>query len=404
MNNEIKVSVIIPTYNRCDTILKSIESVLGQSYENLECIVVDDCSDDSTEDMIREIEDKRVIYIKNGVRLGAAKSRNKGCNHATGSIIGFNDSDDIWEKQELTKQLEVLYEKANCGMVYCPYLYVVGSIIRRMPSYEISKQLLSGKMYDFLLEGNVIGTPTMLIKKSCFKKLGGFDENLKALEDYDLALRISRDYEIGFVDECLVKAYRVDRGVGSNYIDVLDACFKMIDKFQCSSKKNGLYSLILNNVPLIKDYITKEQMVNCMPIDPISGKVYRDYVLEMSERWKRQIEKEQMLISLIEKADYTDIWNKFFDDMNIQNVAIYGCGKLGQVLANQFVKNKVHFWGIIDRQVVECENISVYKTTNIPNEIEAIIITVYSSSLKKEDLAKKTKAKILRIEEILSLL
>ena len=71
---------------------------------------------------------------------------------------------------------------------------------------------------------------------------------------------------------------------------------------------------------------------------------------------------------------------------------------------NQFVKNKVHFWGIIDRQVVECENISVYKTTNIPNEIEAIIITVYSSSLKKEDLAKKTKAKILRIEEILSLL
>lgn len=141
-----------------------------------------------------------------------------------------------------------------------------------------------------------------------------------------------------------------------------------------------------------------------MPIDPISGKVYRDYVLEMSERWKRQIEKEQMLISLIEKADYTDIWNKFFDDMNIQNVAIYGCGKLGQVLANQFVKNKVHFWGIIDRQVVECENISVYKTTNIPNEIEAIIITVYSSSLKKEDLAKKTKAKILRIEEILSLL
>lgn len=252
MNNEIKVSVIIPTYNRCDTILKSIESVLGQSYENLECIVVDDCSDDSTEDMIREIEDKRVIYIKNGVRLGAAKSRNKGCNHATGSIIGFNDSDDIWEKQKLTKQLEVLYEKANCGMVYCPYLYVVGSIIRRMPSYEISKQLLSGKMYDFLLEGNVIGTPTMLIKKSCFKKLGGFDENLKALEDYDLALRISRDYEIGFVDECLVKAYRVDRGVGSNYIDVLDACFKMIDKFQCSSKKNGLYSLILNNVPLIK--------------------------------------------------------------------------------------------------------------------------------------------------------
>lgn len=61
MNNEIKVSVIIPTYNRCSTILKSVESVLGQSYENLECIIVDDGSDDGTEDMIRGIKDERII-------------------------------------------------------------------------------------------------------------------------------------------------------------------------------------------------------------------------------------------------------------------------------------------------------------------------------------------------------
>ena len=370
MNNEIKVSVIIPTYNRCSTILKSVESVLGQSYENLECIIVDDGSDDGTEDMIRGIKDERIIYIKNNVRLGAAKSRNIGCKYATGSVIGFNDSDDIWKKHKLSIQLEVLFQNVNYGMVYSPYFYLKGSILKRIPSYEISVKLLSGKMFDFLLEGNVIGTPTMLIKKSCFMEFGGFDEDLKALEDYDLVLRISKKYEIGFVNECLVNAYCVDRGVNSHYINVIDACFKIMEKLHCGSKKNNLYSLILRYIPLIEDCTIKEQM----------------------------------LISLIGKADYTDIWNKFFHDMNIQNIAIYGCGSLGQVLAKQFDKSNIRFWGIIDRQIIECEGISVYKTTNIPNEIEAIIITVYSSSLKKEELAKKTKAKIIRLDEILSLL
>lgn len=404
MNNEIKVSVIIPTYNRCGTILKSVESVLGQSYENLECIIVDDGSNDGTEDTIRELKDKRIIYIKNNVRLGAAKSRNIGYKRATGSVIGFNDSDDIWSKHKLSMQLDVLFQNANYGMVYCPYLYSTEGTIKRIPSYEIPVKLLSGKMFDFLLEGNVIGTPTMLIKKSCFIKFRGFDEDLKALEDYDLALRISKEYEIGYVDECLVNAYRVDKGVNSHYLNILDACFKIMDKFQCGSKKNDLYTTILTYIPLIEDGTIKEQMMKRIPIDSISGRVYLNYAFEMSERLKWQIEKEQMLISLIGKADYTDIWNKLFYDMNIQNVAIYGCGRLGQELSKQLAKCNIHFWGIIDRQILECEGVSVYKTTNIPNEIEAIIITVYSPSLKKEELAKKTGAKIFKLDEILNLL
>ncbi|MGP8312068.1 glycosyltransferase family 2 protein [Enterocloster aldenensis] len=404
MNNGIKVSVIIPTYNRCGTILKSVESVLGQSYEDLECIIVDDGSDDGTEDIIRGIKDERIIYIKNNLRLGAAKSRNIGYGYATGSVIGFNDSDDIWNKHKLSMQLEVLNQDTNYGMVYCPYLYSTGDIIRRMPSYDIPVKLLSGRMFDFLLEGNVIGTPTMLIKKSCFMELGGFDESLKALEDYDLALRISQKCEIGFVDVCLVNAYHVDKGVDSHYLNALDACFKILDKFKCGSKKNGLYSLILKYIPLIKDCTIKEQMVKCIQIDSLSGKVYLNYAFEMSERWTQQKEKEQMLISLIDKADYTDIWNKLFHEMNIRNVAIYGCGSFGQVLSKQFAKCNVHFWGMIDRKVTEYEGTSVYKTTNIPNEIDAIIITVYSSSLNTEELAKKTKAKILHLDEVLSLL
>lgn len=402
MDNSTKVSVVIPTYNRCGTILKSVSSVLEQSYENLECIVVDDCSEDGTEDIIRGIKDERLIYIKNGIRLGAAKSRNIGCRYASGSIIGFNDSDDIWKKQKLSIQLSTLSENDNYGMVYCPYLHSLGEITRRMPSSEISVELLSGWLFDFLIEGNVIGTPSMLIKKSCFISVGGFDEELDALEDYDFALRVSKEYEIGYSDECLVHAYCLDKGVGSHYINVLDACIKIIDKFKCNNKKNGLLSLYLNYMPLIDDCTLKKQLVNRMRLISATDRVYMDYALEMSERRRWEIKKEQMLISLIKIADYTDIWNKYFRGMSAERVAIYGCGNLGQVLAKQLVKADICFWGIIDRQVIECKDIPIYNTTNIPEEIDIIVITVYDPCLKDE-LARKTKAKLVRLNDVFDL-
>ena len=95
-----KVSVIIPTYNRATTIIKSINSVLNQTYSNFEIVVVDDNSDDNTKDIIKQIQDDRIIYIKNKKNLGAASARNIGIKNATGELIAFQDSDDEWIKQK----------------------------------------------------------------------------------------------------------------------------------------------------------------------------------------------------------------------------------------------------------------------------------------------------------------
>lgn len=402
MDSQIKVSVIIPTYNRRESIMKSVESVLNQSYGNLECIIVDDCSDDGTEDIIRNIKDKRVKYIKNGSRSGAAKSRNIGCTYATGSVVAFNDSDDIWKKEKLSKQLQALCNHANYGMVYCSFQRREGDITIRMPQLQIPDRSLSGKMFDFLIQGNVIGTPTMLIKKECFMDVGGFDESLKALEDYDLALKLSRKYEIGYVGECLVEGYGVDKGVNSQHVNIVDACIKLANKYHCIGENNALFRTSVYGLALIENLEIEKQLINRIQLEMKPNEKYFELVLSMEKRKLIEAKKEQTLADMLGLADYTTLWNEFFQDMNAQNIAIYGCGIMGRALAEQVGKSDACFWGIIDRNGIGYKEFPIYDMTTIPKEIDLIIITVFSTSFRKGELAKYTSAKLVRIDEIVS--
>lgn len=402
MDSQIKVSVIIPTYNRCNTIRKSVESVLGQSYGNLECIVVDDCSDDGTEYIIQDISDGRVKYVKNSTRLGAAKSRNIGCAYATGSVVAFNDSDDIWREQKLFKQLQVLLENDAYGMVYCPFQRMEGDITRKVPRYGIPRKYLSGNMFDFLLKGNVIGTPTMLIKKTCFIEAGGFDEDLEALEDYDLALNLSRKYEIGYVEECLVDGYGVDKGVNSQQASLVDASIKLVNKYRCNGYDNAFFYIMIKGLASINDLEVRNQLINRVFAELKYDEKYFELVLSMEKRKLIEAKKEQTLADMLGLADYTALWNEFFQDMNAQNIAIYGCGIMGRALAEQVCKSEACFWGIIDRNGIGYKEFPIYDMTTIPKEIDLIIITVFSTSFRKEELAKYTSAKLVRIDEIVS--
>ena len=115
--NKPLVTVIIPTYNRAKTIERSINSVLSQSYSNLELIVVDDGSSDNTKSVVENIDDSRVRYIWQN-NSGACAARNNGINNARGEYIAFNDSDDTWKPNKLEKQLEVV-TKTGADVVFC---------------------------------------------------------------------------------------------------------------------------------------------------------------------------------------------------------------------------------------------------------------------------------------------
>lgn len=103
-----KVSVIMPSYNTADYIANSIKSVLNQTYTDFELIIVDDCSTDSTESVVKSFSDDRIKFLKNERNSGAALSRNRALKMASGKWIAFLDSDDLWEKTKLEEQLNFM--------------------------------------------------------------------------------------------------------------------------------------------------------------------------------------------------------------------------------------------------------------------------------------------------------
>ena len=112
------ISVIIPTFNRVDLLKNAINSVLTQTYSNIEIIVIDDNSNDKTESLIKNLNDNRINYIKNKENLKAPLCRNIGINISRGEFIAFLDDDDIWYPNKLEEQIK-LFDNSNVGLVYC---------------------------------------------------------------------------------------------------------------------------------------------------------------------------------------------------------------------------------------------------------------------------------------------
>jgi glycosyltransferase involved in cell wall biosynthesis len=201
-----KVSVIIPTYNYGKYIEKAIDSVLAQTYQDFEIIVVDDGSTDNTKEIIEtRYKDKvRYFYQEN---KGAPVARNKGIRKSRGEYLTFLDADDWFAPENLKYKVKVLDNDADAGWVYSDGYYVnkEGEIIDKASNrFSFSNRKLEGDISSELFSmGNYITTDSVLARKTCIIKAGCFDETLPALQDYELWLRISLQYKIKYVDELL---------------------------------------------------------------------------------------------------------------------------------------------------------------------------------------------------------
>lgn len=211
MNN--MVSVIIPTYNRAYCLKRSIESVLHQTYTNLELLIIDDCSNDNTEEVVRQIDDARIRYIRLNENLGPSKARNIGIENARGQFIAFQDSDDIWYNNKLKQQMNKFLTDKNCHLVFCQFLSK-GEDEFLVPAenyFDVAKYKYG--MFEILLKGNRIGTPTIVVKKDIIDKIGGFNENIKTLEDWEFVLRVAEKYNIIYINKALMDVYPSKGGV-----------------------------------------------------------------------------------------------------------------------------------------------------------------------------------------------
>ncbi|KPA11621.1 glycosyltransferase-like protein, family 2 [Candidatus Magnetomorum sp. HK-1] len=194
-----KISVIIPVYNRPVFVKEAIQSVLDQTYPDVELIVVDDGSTDETAHVLNQFGNAiRVIHQQN---QGVSAARNTGIHNSTGTWIAFLDSDDIWLPEKLTKQMQYVLATPNTLICQTEEIWIKNGK-RLYPKKKHKKK--SGMIFEHCLPLCIVSPSAVMIHKDLFKEYGSFDESLPACEDYDLWLRISCKYPIHLLDEPLI--------------------------------------------------------------------------------------------------------------------------------------------------------------------------------------------------------
>lgn len=193
------VSIILPTYNREELLKKSVRSVLASDYRNLELIIVNDGSTDRTKNVVSRINDPRVRYFEKKNK-GPASARNFGLRRAKGAYISFCDDDDIFLNGKIASQVNFLEKHTEFG-----FCYTNGFVINKGMRRKWLSKLKQKSLRHLLLNNSQILTPSVMVRSKVFDQVGGFDEGIKLCEDYDLWLRIARDYKFGFIDRPLVE-------------------------------------------------------------------------------------------------------------------------------------------------------------------------------------------------------
>jgi len=202
-----KVSAVICTYNRAQYLPQAIESVLAQSFQDFELIVVDDASTDNTQTLMEKYAtNNKVRYIKNNKNLGLGRNRVESTKEARGEYIAILDSDDYWVNvDKISKQVDFLDKNKKIGVVGTFGKIVddkdsiIGKIEYKTNNHDIRKRILS---YHQFLHSSV------LFRKEAFIKAGGYDDTLSPAEDFDLILKIGTRYEMANLSECTTH-YRI---------------------------------------------------------------------------------------------------------------------------------------------------------------------------------------------------
>lgn len=193
------ISVVIPTYNRASLLPKAVESVLAQTVQPLEILIVDDHSTDNTREVVESFNNEKVKYIVNSRKKGANGARNTGIMLAKGDYIAFQDSDDIWLPAKLEKQAAYCMEHSEVDMLFCSLS--IENLNRVVPKRKVTPE----EVKPLLERGNFISTQTIFMKKEVAEK-NLFDENLMRFQDWDFCIRISRNHVIHHLNEVLAVA------------------------------------------------------------------------------------------------------------------------------------------------------------------------------------------------------
>lgn len=197
------VSVIIPTHNRASLLAVAVQSVLAQTFQDFEILIVDDASTDNTKEVVSALSDNRIRYFRRDMSGGDAVARNLGIANSKGEYIAFLDDDDSWLPEKLDLQMNLFkISTFPIGGVHAGYMKI-DLKSQKIVGLKFAEE--RGDIFNSILGENLINTSSVVIKKECIEEVGVFDESIPWCSDQDLWIRISEKYHWDCVKEALVK-------------------------------------------------------------------------------------------------------------------------------------------------------------------------------------------------------
>jgi glycosyltransferase involved in cell wall biosynthesis len=211
-----RVSVVVPAYNAATTISQALDSVFRQSFRDFEVVIVDDGSTDRTREVVAEYGDRIRVLTKANEGKPAA-TRNLGVHAARGELVAFLDADDWWREDKLERQVAVFDGRPDVGLVYTADATVDAN--GKTLSVNPCPPEARGRIYELLTVRNVMVGSSVMARREAIVRAGGFDEGLTSIENWDLWIRIARDWAIDYIDEPLT-LYRVHAGNRSSNVEL----------------------------------------------------------------------------------------------------------------------------------------------------------------------------------------
>lgn len=223
------VSVVVPCYNHEKYVKETIESIINQTYKNIELIVIDDGSKDGSVKVIQELADRYGFTFIHRPNKGLSATLNEGIKLSKGKYFSAIASDDILMLEKIEKQVEFMESNPEYGMCYGKIVYFEDSIKNTSEYSNSNKQ---GWVFDDLLNyGCFIPAPSTFMRKEVFETVGEYDENLW-IEDWDMWLRISQKYQVGYIDEYLAYYRKHDTNISSQSLKMYKAEKQILEKYK----------------------------------------------------------------------------------------------------------------------------------------------------------------------------
>lgn len=311
-------SIVIPTYNRREKLLKAVKSVLNQSYKEFELIIIDDGSGDETSEAIKKIDDTRIKFIVHEQSKGANAARNIGINLARGKYISFLDSDDLFLKHKLRRIYEEIMRNPECSIFLSSYIKVKKKreTINFQPNLRLTPKQFRNLLCYYLIDPSTSG---LVINRNVLLKHNGFNENLKRMQDRELLLRLSNKKGCTVIDDILWKKYWSDDGISSYINGYISALLPVLDTHKYFEKEyqKAFHYLIFRT--LFRQLKSGQIFSVAKDIRILSGsnklptniaRLYMNYLLVKKIRRNYSAEKRKIRL----RKEYNQIVNNTEDD------------------------------------------------------------------------------------------